>query len=107
MLTRAMILALGEDTAFLLRSSFISKRGETAADAHDQIAALLDDAIDGKSLMSLATTGKKLRILEQAKERMDVLIENFDNGGKPPRQKKDDCTDPNDYDEPWMGRAGG
>lgn len=87
MLTRAMMLALGQEASLSLGQHVAIRKANVIAEASISMNTMWDDGITSKALLSLADSGKTLADLEKAAEKLAYFNENFSTGGVAPKER--------------------
>lgn len=88
MITRKMLLALGESTTSKIRDSFEYAKDEEATSARLRMMDMLYDdgvGISSSGLLALVGHGRNLLQMEEAVSRLSTFLDNIDNGGIPPK----------------------
>jgi len=107
MITRTMLLSLGEESVANIRGIFNNTAHAVKAEASARIHQIADGGdFNSADLVSLSDAGRKLGKLETATDRLSYLVDNYETGGVNPEDKRrrrprmKDAEEP-EYNERW------
>lgn len=88
MITKKMLLMLDKGVVEGLATSFRIASDSTRIEAEREMYRILDQGIDGRTLMKLAESGRKLVQTEEGEGRLNHLVTHWDNAGIDPEMQR-------------------